>query len=114
MSDDDESGDRANNSAIFDEKVAKNSETFVVLYMGKVTIAWSNELKKRYSISKESWRKLSESEKDEKFRKFLENIQKVENVVKSTFSNFMVQKCGVARKPDQKKRIKRCRTSGRR
>ena len=71
-------------------------------------------LKKRYSISKESWRKLSESEKDEKFRKFLENKQKVGNVVKSTFSNFMAQKCGVARKPGQKKRIKRCRTSGRR
>ena len=41
--DDDESGDRANNSAIFDEKVAKNSETFVVLYMGKVIITWSND-----------------------------------------------------------------------
>ena len=70
-------------------------------------------LKKRYSISKESWRKFSESEKDEKFRKCLENKQKVANVVKST-SNFMIQKCGVVTKPGQKKRIKGCRTSGRR
>ena len=66
--------------------------------------------KKRFGISKDNWRKLGEDSRAEKFRKFLKNeYKRKSDIVKSTYSNFTVTKPTTARKPGQKKRIRRLR-----
>ncbi len=65
----------------------------------------------RFAISKDNWRKLKESEKKEKFRKFLQNeYKRKSDVVKSTYSNFKVTKPTTAKKPGQKKRVRVAKT----
>ena len=68
--------------------------------------------KKRFGISKEKWQELTEIERTAKFRSFLRNEYKRKtDVVKSTYSIFTVKKPSTAKKPGQKKRVKRSKTS---
>ena len=68
--------------------------------------------KKRFGISKETWQQLSDSERTEKFNSFLKNEYKRKSeIVKSTYSNFVVKKPITAKKPGQKKRIRTSKTS---
>ena len=75
------------------------------------------KLRKHYYVTKECWRNFSETEKTQKFTQFLENKRRKkadEVVVKSTFSNFVVSKTNIAKKPVLRKRIRSKKTSGQR
>ena len=68
--------------------------------------------KKRYGVSRAQWEVLSEDQRTKKFEMFLKHAnKKKENKVKSTYSDFTVQKPSRARKPGQRKRIKSAKTS---
>ena len=63
--------------------------------------------RKRFSVSKDTWRRLSSDERSEKFSAFLKNeYKRKSNIVKSTYANFVVTKPSTARKPGQKKRVR--------
>ena len=63
--------------------------------------------RRRFSISKDTWRKLNDEEKSMKFKAFLTNQYKPKNAtVKSTYANFVVTKPSTARKSGQKKRVR--------
>ena len=69
-------------------------------------------LKNRYGVARSQWRGLKEAEKEEKFRDFLQG--KRTNVVRSTIANFVVPKPKTAKKPGQRTRVRRGRTTGKR
>lgn len=71
--------------------------------------------KKRYGLSKESWRQLNDTQRGDRFRIFLKNQNKKSDAkfVKSSYSKFTVPNLKTAKKPGQRKRVRAAKTSKR-
>ena len=67
---------------------------------------------RRYETKSSNWRSLSRDQQQKRFDVFLKNKKFVEEEkeVKSSWSNFKVPKTNTARKPNQRKRVRSCKT----